>query len=86
MTEDEMAGWHHRLDGHEFECAAPGKSGLHARGEGERVLALESRDPSPTHTVSLSPGPLPSCLPYRGAPFSHHRPQTHVCKVHEDDS
>ena len=24
--------------------AAPGKSGLHARGEGERVLALESRD------------------------------------------
>ena len=25
--------------------AAPGKSGLHARGEGERVLTLESRDP-----------------------------------------
>ena len=23
MTEDEMAGWHHRLDGHEFE-PAPG--------------------------------------------------------------
>ena len=22
MTEDEMAGWHHRLDGHEFEQAA----------------------------------------------------------------
>ena len=20
MTEDEMAGWHYRLDGHEFEC------------------------------------------------------------------
>ena len=20
MTEDEMAGWHHRFDGHEFEC------------------------------------------------------------------
>ena len=20
MTEDEMAGWHHQLDGHEFEC------------------------------------------------------------------
>ena len=26
--------------------AAPGKSGLHARGEGERVLALESREGS----------------------------------------
>ena len=23
MTEDEMAGWHHRLNGHEFE-QAPG--------------------------------------------------------------
>ena len=23
MTEDEMAGWHHQLDGHEFE-QAPG--------------------------------------------------------------
>ena len=21
MTEDEMVGWHHRLDGHEFEYA-----------------------------------------------------------------
>ena len=21
MTDDEMAGWHHRLDGHEFEQA-----------------------------------------------------------------
>ena len=25
MTEDEMVGWHHRLDGHEFE-KAPGDS------------------------------------------------------------
>ena len=25
MTEDEMAGWHHRLDGHEFE-PTPGDS------------------------------------------------------------
>ena len=22
MTKDEMAGWHHRLDGHEFEQAS----------------------------------------------------------------
>ena len=22
MTEDEMVGWHHRLDGHEFEQAS----------------------------------------------------------------
>ena len=30
-TEDEMAGWHHRLDGHEFGCApgvGDGQGGL----------------------------------------------------------
>ena len=31
MTEDEMAGWHHQLDGHEFEQAlgvGEGQGGL----------------------------------------------------------
>ena len=31
MTEDEMVGWHHRLDGHEFEQAlgdGEGQGGL----------------------------------------------------------
>ena len=31
MTEDEMAGWHHRLDGHAFECTprvSDGQGGL----------------------------------------------------------
>ena len=32
MTEDEMAGWHHRLDAHEFERA------LGDDGQGSRVL------------------------------------------------
>ena len=32
MTEDEMAGWHHPLDGHEFECT-PGD------GDGQGGLA-----------------------------------------------
>ena len=31
MTEDEMAGWHHRLNGHEFEQAPGG-------GEGQESL------------------------------------------------
>ena len=36
MTEDEMFGWHHRLDGHEFEQAP-------ADGEGEgSLLCLQS--------------------------------------------
>ena len=30
MTEDEMVGWHHRLDGHEFE-QAPGVSNRQGR-------------------------------------------------------
>ena len=32
MTENEMAGWHHRLDGCEFECAA-----IHGVGHVQRV-------------------------------------------------
>ena len=32
MTEDEMVGWHHRLDGHEFESVA-------GAGDGQRGLA-----------------------------------------------
>ena len=27
MTEDEMVGWHHRLDGHKFEQALGGSEG-----------------------------------------------------------
>ena len=33
-----------RLGAQGASCAAPGKSGLHARGEGECVMALESRE------------------------------------------
>ena len=35
MTEDEMVGWHHQLDGHEFE-PAPGVSD----GQGSLVCAV----------------------------------------------
>ena len=35
MTEDEMAGWHHQLDGHEFD-QAPGV------GDGQGSLACGS--------------------------------------------
>ena len=36
MTEDEIAGWHHRLNGHEFE---------HALGDGEGQGSLECCSP-----------------------------------------
>ena len=36
MIEDEMVGWHHPLDGHEFE---------QARGDGEGLGSLESCSP-----------------------------------------
>ena len=32
MTEDEMVGWHHQLNGHEFEQAL-------GVGDGQRILA-----------------------------------------------
>ena len=35
MTEDEMVGWHHRIDGHEFEQA----SGI-CEGQGSLVSAV----------------------------------------------
>ena len=44
MTEDEMAGWHHRLDGHESEQAL----GLVVDGEAWRAAVhgvTESRTP-----------------------------------------
>ena len=37
MTEDEMVGWYHQLDGREFE-QAPGV------GDGQRVLAWGCRE------------------------------------------
>ena len=36
MTEDEMVGWHHRLNGHEFEQAL---------GDGERQGSLAFCNP-----------------------------------------
>ena len=33
MTEDEMVGWHHQFNGHEFEQPTPGDR------EGQRSLA-----------------------------------------------
>ena len=38
MTENEMVGWHHRLDGHEFE-QAPGDS----EGQGSLVCCSSQR-------------------------------------------
>ena len=37
MTEDEMVGWHHQLNGHEFE-PAPG------HGEGQGVYGAAESD------------------------------------------
>ena len=36
MTEDEMVGWHHQLDGHEFEQAPEG-------GDGQALLIIVKR-------------------------------------------
>ena len=41
MTEDEMAGWHHRLDGHEFE-----ERGVYCREPAHTILEAGSQDPS----------------------------------------
>ena len=43
MTEDEMVGWHHQLDGHEFK-KAPGV------GDGQESLACCSHRVARTQT------------------------------------
>ena len=46
-TEDEMAGWHHRLDGHEFEQAlgvSDGQGGLAAAVRGVTKSQTQLRD------------------------------------------
>ena len=47
MTEDEMAGWHHRLDGHEFEWTlgvGDGQGGLACCSpRGHKVLGMNKR-------------------------------------------
>ena len=43
MTEDEMAGWHHRLDGHEFEQALGVDD-----GQGSRLAAVHGVTKSQT--------------------------------------
>ena len=48
MTEDEMVGWHHCLDEHEFE-QAPGV------GDGQGSLACYSPWDSKTQTCSACP-------------------------------
>ena len=42
MTEDEMVGWHHRLDGHEFEQAL-------GVGDGQGSLACCSHGVTESH-------------------------------------
>ena len=42
MTEDEMVGWHHQLDGHEFE-QAPGVSNGQGSLESCSSWVLKSR-------------------------------------------
>ena len=39
MTENEIVGWHHRLNGHEFEQALGGGEGQGGGGEGQGSLA-----------------------------------------------
>ena len=60
MTEDEMVGWHHQLDGHEFEQA----SGVGGDGQGSLACCspwstrLEALDPSrDSKAMTRSPSP-----------------------------
>ena len=67
MTEDEIVGWHHRLDGHEFEQAlgvGDGQGGLACCSpwakSGPQGATENGLDPNPTSVSSKRCGdPLP---------------------------
>ena len=56
MTEDEMAGWHHRLNGHEFELTpgvSVGQGGLvQCSPWGRKELDMTERDRKSTRLNS----------------------------------
>ena len=62
MTEDERVGWHHRLDGHEFE-QAPGV------GDGKRGLACcgprGCRELDTTERLNWTPATVPKMALFR---------------------
>ena len=59
MTEDEMVGWHHRLDGHEFEQAlgvGDGQGGLACCSPWGCIVGQDSdwTEPNPFHQFDFS--------------------------------
>ena len=50
MTEDEMVGWHHQLDGHEFEQAL----GVDGQGSPERCSPWGRRELDTTELTKLT--------------------------------
>ena len=56
-TEDEMAGWHHQLDGHEFKCSM----GI---GDGQGAPSNHPHPhPDPVSSPGLRPGVAEGGLP-----------------------
>ena len=45
MTKDEMVGWHHRLNGHEFEQALQGGEGFFQAEDGIRDSSVTGLAP-----------------------------------------
>ena len=48
MTEDEMVGWHHQLDGHEFEQALADGQGSLACSSPWGHKELDTTEPAPS--------------------------------------
>ena len=72
-TEDEMAGWHHRLNGHEFEWTPgvdDGQGGLaHCNSWGRKESDMTERL-NWTELKSMNAGEFPGCLVVRVLGFS----------------
>ena len=72
-TEDELVGWHHRLDGHEFEQAlgvGDGQGGLvcfspWGRKESDSTEQMNGTELTVTQSITWTPGGSKRCIPIR---------------------
>ena len=70
MTEDEIVGWHHQLNGHEFECTL-------GVGDGQGGLACPNSDsPEDKHQEW---GPVRECR--EGSTLDHTKQQNGLCSL-----
>ena len=75
MTEDEMVGWHHRLNGHEFEQALGDSDGQGTQPEREASYSLRPLLIATGEAIPLRPNFTGGLTPFRPQSGLHKKPR-----------